>query len=117
MRLVSPLLYRQIQKAIQRALTVELARSPVCVIIFCVLEKLPLQNPAKFQVHAVLLFLFSILEGDERERSHERIRYSPRPYEDNRRTYYHDRESSPYESHRHSPPREKYEQRDKPQER
>lgn len=79
---------------------------------FCVARSL--QKPIKFLYYC---FIFSILEGDERERSHERIRYSPRPYEDNRRTYYHDRESSPYESHRHSPPREKYEPRDKPQER
>lgn len=79
---------------------------------FCVARSL--QKPTKFLCYC---FISSILEGDDRERSHERIRYSPRPYEDNRRTYYHDRESSPYESHRHSPPREKYEPRDKPQER
>lgn len=69
------------------------------------------------KTHQSPIEMFPILEGDERERSRERVRYSPRPYEDNRRPYYHDREGSPYESHRHSPPREKYEPRDKPQER
>uniref|UniRef100_A0A1B6K120 Uncharacterized protein n=1 Tax=Homalodisca liturata TaxID=320908 RepID=A0A1B6K120_9HEMI len=58
----------------------------------------------------------------ERERSRERPRYSPGPYEESRRTYYPERPRSPYESRHRSPvpvrEREDYlEPREKPRER
>uniref|UniRef100_A0A1B6GRJ5 Uncharacterized protein n=1 Tax=Cuerna arida TaxID=1464854 RepID=A0A1B6GRJ5_9HEMI len=56
----------------------------------------------------------------ERERSRERPRYSPGPYEESRRTYYPERPRSPYESRRRSPAREReeyLEPREKPRER